>query len=47
MNPFQYVTARTPDEAVSLIGKNGRYLAGGIDLLDEMKEYIVSPDDAS
>jgi xanthine dehydrogenase YagS FAD-binding subunit len=44
MNPFQYVTAHTPDEAVSLIGKNGRYLAGGIDLLDEMKEYIVSPD---
>ena len=44
MNPFQYVTASTPDEAVSLIGKNGRYLAGGIDLLDEIKEYIVSPD---
>jgi len=44
MNPFQYVTAHTPDEAVSLIGKNGRYLGGGIDLLDEMKEYIVSPD---
>lgn len=44
MNPFQYVTAGSPDEAVSLIGKNGRYLGGGIDLLDEMKEYIVSPD---
>src|SRR5665213_1781882 len=44
MNPFQYVTASSPDEAVSLIGKNGRYLGGGIDLLDEMKEYIVSPD---
>jgi xanthine dehydrogenase YagS FAD-binding subunit len=44
MNPFQYVTANTPEEAVSLIGKNGRYLGGGIDLLDEMKEYIVSPD---
>ena len=44
MNPFQYVTASSPDEAVSLIGQNGRYLGGGIDLLDEMKEYIVSPD---
>ena len=44
MNPFQYVTAGSPDEAVSLIGPNGRYLGGGIDLLDEMKEYIVSPD---
>ena len=29
---------------MSLIGKNGRYLGGGIDLLDEMKQYIVSPD---
>jgi xanthine dehydrogenase YagS FAD-binding subunit len=44
MNPFQYVTAGTPDEAISLIGKNGRYLGGGIDLLGEMKDYIVSPD---
>jgi xanthine dehydrogenase YagS FAD-binding subunit len=41
MNPFQYVTASTPDEAVSLAGQNGRYLAGGIDLLGEMKE--ISP----
>ena len=44
MNTFQYVTARTPQEAVELAGKNGRFLAGGIDLLGEMKEYIVSPD---
>jgi len=44
MNPFQYVTAHTSDEAVSLIGQNGRYLGGGIDLLGEMKDYIVSPD---
>ena len=44
MNSFQYVSAKTPDEAISLIGPNGRYLAGGIDLLDEMKDYIVSPD---
>ena len=44
MSPFQYVTASSPDEAVSLIGQNGRYLGGGTDLLGEMKDYIISPD---
>jgi xanthine dehydrogenase YagS FAD-binding subunit len=44
MNPFQYVTATTADEATSLIGQNGRYLGGGVDLLGEMKDYIASPD---
>ena len=44
MKAFQYVTAGSPEEAASLIGPNGRYLAGGIDLLGEMKDYIVSPD---
>jgi xanthine dehydrogenase YagS FAD-binding subunit len=44
MNPFQYISAQTPDKAVEAVGKNGRYLAGGIDLLGEMKDYIVSPD---
>jgi xanthine dehydrogenase YagS FAD-binding subunit len=44
MNPFQYVSATSPDEAISLVGQNGRYLGGGIDLIDEMKAYIVSPD---
>jgi xanthine dehydrogenase YagS FAD-binding subunit len=44
MNPFKYITAHSLDEAISLIGKNGRYLAGGTDLLGEMKDYIVSPD---
>jgi xanthine dehydrogenase YagS FAD-binding subunit len=44
MNPFQYVNAQTADQAVEAVGKNGRYLAGGIDLLGEMKDYIVSPD---
>jgi xanthine dehydrogenase YagS FAD-binding subunit len=43
MNPFQYIAASTPADAVSLIGPNGRYLAGGIDLLGEMKDYITSP----
>lgn len=42
MNPFQYATPRTVDSAVSLAA-DGRFLAGGIDLLGEMKEYIASP----
>jgi len=43
MNSFQYVTASSPDSAVELAGKDGRFLAGGMDLLSEMKEYIVHP----
>jgi xanthine dehydrogenase YagS FAD-binding subunit len=44
MSPFQYASASTPDEAISLIGKNGRYLGGGIDLLALMKDYVFEPD---
>jgi xanthine dehydrogenase YagS FAD-binding subunit len=43
MHPFQYVTASSPESARELLGPNGRYLAGGIDLLGEMKEYITEP----
>ncbi len=43
MNPFQYVSPRTADSAVSLAADRGRFLAGGIDLLGEMKDYIASP----
>src|SRR6267154_905950 len=43
MNSFQYVTATSPASARELVGKDGRYLAGGMDLLSEMKEYIVQP----
>ena len=43
MKPFQYATAATPTGARELAGPNGRYLAGGIDLLGEMKEYIAEP----
>jgi xanthine dehydrogenase YagS FAD-binding subunit len=43
MNPFQYVSPRTVDRAVSLAADRGRFLAGGIDVLGEMKEYIASP----
>ncbi len=43
MKPFQYATATSPTAARELLGENGRYLAGGIDLLGEMKEYIAEP----
>jgi xanthine dehydrogenase YagS FAD-binding subunit len=43
MNAFQYATATSPASARELIGDNGRYLAGGMDLLSEMKEYIANP----
>ncbi len=43
MNSFQYATATSPASAREIIGQNGRYLAGGIDLLGEMKEYIAEP----
>jgi xanthine dehydrogenase YagS FAD-binding subunit len=44
MKSFQYATATSPATARELLGENGRYLAGGIDLLGEMKEYIAEPD---
>lgn len=43
MKPFQYATAASPASARELLGDKGRYLAGGIDLLGEMKEYIAEP----
>lgn len=43
MKAFQYATATSPASARELLGQNGRYLAGGIDLLGEMKEYLTEP----
>jgi len=43
MNAFQYATAASPAGARELVGKEGRYLAGGMDLISEMKEYIAQP----
>jgi xanthine dehydrogenase YagS FAD-binding subunit len=43
MNAFEYVNALSIKSAPELAGTDGKYLAGGIDLLGEMKEYIVSP----
>jgi xanthine dehydrogenase YagS FAD-binding subunit len=43
MKPFAYVTARTPESAVSLVRDRGQFIAGGIDLLGELKEHIAEP----
>jgi xanthine dehydrogenase YagS FAD-binding subunit len=43
VNPFQYVSPRTADSAVAEVADQGRFLAGGIDVLGEMKEYIAQP----
>ncbi|HZA38292.1 MAG TPA: FAD binding domain-containing protein [Candidatus Baltobacteraceae bacterium] len=40
MKPFEYVTAQTPQSASELIGGSGRYIAGGIDILGELKDYL-------
>ena len=44
MNSFRYVTAASAASARELAGERGRYLAGGIDLLGEMKETIAQPE---
>lgn len=47
MRPFEYFEPQTLDEAVALLAQyNGRanVLAGGTDLLVEIKEHIKSPD---
>jgi len=43
MNSFQYVTAQTPESAADLASGGGVYLAGGIDILGELKEYLAQP----
>jgi xanthine dehydrogenase YagS FAD-binding subunit len=43
VNPFQYVSPRSVDSAVAEVADKGRFLAGGIDVLGEMKEYIAQP----
>jgi xanthine dehydrogenase YagS FAD-binding subunit len=43
MNNFEYAKARSIDGAIQLSTPESRFLAGGIDLLGEMKEYITSP----
>jgi Aerobic-type carbon monoxide dehydrogenase, middle subunit CoxM/CutM homologs len=43
MKAFEFVNAQSLESAPQLAGRDGKYLAGGIDLLGEMKDYIVSP----
>jgi xanthine dehydrogenase YagS FAD-binding subunit len=43
MQNFEYAVARSVEGAVELSNSESRFLAGGIDLLGEMKEYITSP----
>ena len=44
---FAYETAHTLDEALSLLGRMGsgaRLIAGGTDLMPQMKEHVVEPE---
>lgn len=43
MKNFEYARARSIDGAIQLLTPESRFLAGGIDLLGEMKEYIINP----
>ena len=43
MKAFEYVTAKTPQSASELAGKDGRFIAGGVDILGEIKDRIVEP----
>jgi xanthine dehydrogenase YagS FAD-binding subunit len=40
---FEYARARSVDGAIQLSTSESRFLAGGIDLLGEMKDYIADP----
>lgn len=44
MKPFAYMTASSAESARAAAGSGGCYLAGGIDLLGQMKEYLTEPD---
>ena len=43
MNPFTYARPTGVDEAVSLFTPDSRYIAGGTNLLDLMKENVTHP----
>ncbi len=43
MKAFGYVTAQSAEAAVELVRDGGRFLAGGVDLLGEMKDGIAAP----
>lgn len=43
MHPFEYVEPKSLKEAVAALGKDAKPLAGGIDLLDELKSHLIEP----
>lgn len=43
MNPFSYARPAAIDEAIGLYRPNSRYIAGGTNLLDLMKENVTRP----
>lgn len=43
MKPFAYATARSVESALELVKDKGRFIAGGIDLLGELKEGLAEP----
>ena len=43
MKAFEYVSAQTSSSATDLAGSNGRFIAGGIDILGEIKDAIIEP----
>jgi xanthine dehydrogenase YagS FAD-binding subunit len=43
MKSFQYVTPQSTSSAIQLAQDKGRFIAGGIDVLGELKEYISQP----
>ena len=47
MKPFKYTAANTLNIAMQRMGANGnaRFLAGGTNLLDLMKEHVEQPDE--
>src|SRR3954462_7239784 len=45
MKPFQWANAASVEQALALVGEKGTALkAGGVDLVDLMKEQIASPE---
>src|SRR5690554_6433792 len=43
MNPFSYSRVEDVSEAVRIVGSDARFLAGGTNLLDLMKENVERP----
>lgn len=43
MKPFSYATAVSPESAIDLVKNDGRFIAGGMDLLGELKESLDEP----